>query len=242
MSDVTRSPQSAWYGLADSWRRLRYRHHGTYEDERALMLFHRDRELQLRRAVASASWLEMHRLPGVTNRVFFASKHSSALQCIYNTKQLTLAAFTYQVGGNSYLGRAAEAEVRRRLMVTAIALERYRGRHGSYPTGLQALGPELLPSPLMDFMDGQPLRYRLGSHGHFFLYSVGLNCTDNGGKVPSVGGWRDLLRHPPPLQIAADTDVVWPRPGSKEEAERLHQEEMNAYAELTQRAEWTDAD
>ncbi len=242
VSEVIRSPRSAWYTLADSWRRLRYRHHGTYEDERALMLFHRDRGLQLRRAVASTSWMEMRRLPGVTNRVFFASKYPSAMQCLYNQRQLMLASFAYQAGGNSYLGRAAEAEVRRRLMVTAIALERYRSRHGSYPTGLQALGPELLPSPLMDFMDGQPLRYRLSGDGHFVLYSVGLDGVDNGGKLPPAGRGRDWPARGNPMLIPPETDVVWPRPGSKAEVERHHQQEKNAYAELTQRAVWTSAD
>jgi len=65
---------------------------------------------------------ELRQLPGATNRVFFASKYPSAMQCIYNTKQMTLASFTYQVGDNSYLGRVAEAEVRRRLAGGEIGL------------------------------------------------------------------------------------------------------------------------
>ena len=153
-----------------------------------------------------------------------------------------LAWRAYQSGGNPYLGRAAEAEARRRLMVSAIALERYRGRHGSYPGDLQALVPELLPSPPLDFMDGKPLRYRLGSDGRFVLHSVGLDCVDNGGEMPSAGQWRDRLEGGPAMLISSDTDVVWPRPGSEAEAERGHQEEINAYAKLTERTKDTDAD
>ena len=45
----------------------------------------------------------------------------------------------FQERGVGLLGRAAEAEVRRRLVVTALALERYRGRHGRYPNSLAGL-------------------------------------------------------------------------------------------------------
>lgn len=238
MKDLIRSPRIGWYTVVDSWRRLRYRHHGTYEDERALMLYYRDRELQLRRAVQSGDWIEMRQLPGVTNLVQFASKYASSMQCLYNTRQLMLAWCAYQSGGHPYLGQAAEAEARRRLMVSAIALERYRGRYGSYPSDLQALVPEFLPRPPLDFMDGKPLRYRLSSDGHFVLYSVGLDCVDNGGKMPSAGHWQD--QGGLPMQIKSDTDVVWPRPGSEAEAERLHQEEIKAYSKLTERTEGTD--
>jgi hypothetical protein len=240
MKDVIRSPRSAWYTVADSWRRLRYRHGGTYEDERALMLYYRDRQLQLRRAAQSAEWIEMRQLPGVTNLVYFASKYPSGMVCVYNTTQLALSWRAYQSGGNPYLARAAEAEARRRLMVTALALERYRGRHRSYPADLQALVPELLPSPPLDFMDGKPLRYRLGSDGRFVLYSVGLDCADNGGEMPSAGHWPDRLAGDPSMRNPPD--VVWPRPGSEAEAERLHQEEISAYTKMTERTKDTDAD
>src|SRR5207245_60875 len=48
LNDVIHSPRSAWYGLTEYWRQLRYRRHGTYEDEKALLLHYRDRELELR--------------------------------------------------------------------------------------------------------------------------------------------------------------------------------------------------
>lgn len=51
LKQLLRSPLSAWSGLRDRWRQTRYRHQGTYEDERPLLLYHRDQELQLRRAI-----------------------------------------------------------------------------------------------------------------------------------------------------------------------------------------------
>ena len=156
-----------------------------------------------------------------------------------NTRQLMMAV---QRGGQSFLGRAAEAEARRRLLITALALERYRGRHGSYPDSLQQLVPELLQQPPVDFMDGQPLRYRPTDDGHFVLYSVGLDCTDNGGEMrrpqrrgrgfqpgldavdtyggPADRGWGS----------AQGTDLVWPRPASPTEV-LAHEQELERQAQ-----------
>jgi hypothetical protein len=149
---------------------------------------------------------------------------------------------TFAGRGQSLLSRAAETEARRRLIVTAIALERYRGRHGSYPTTLQALVPELLPKLPMDFMDGKPLRYRVTGDGHFVLYSVGLDCVDNGGKMQGSARPRDSYGDGPPFRTAADADLVWPRPASAEESEIQHQVEKKALAEQRDSLEERQAD
>lgn len=65
LNEALRFPRDAWSGLTSHWRRLRYRHQGSYEDEKALLLYYRDRELELRRAVRSRAWSEMRQLPGV---------------------------------------------------------------------------------------------------------------------------------------------------------------------------------
>ena len=190
VNQVFHSPRDAWYGLDAYWRRMRYLHHGSYEDEKALLLYHRDRERELRRAVQASNWLEMRQLPGATNKAPFQSKQPSRVQSMINMRQISLG---YLRQGYGLLGRAAETEARRRLIITAIALERYRGRHGSYPGTLQVLVPELLPKPPLDFMDGKPLRYRVTGDGHFVLYSVGLDCVDNGGRMrPSRSATRFL--------------------------------------------------
>ena len=61
----------------------------------------------------------------------------------------------------------------RRIVVTAIALERYRLRHKEYPARLSDLTPEFLSKLPIDFMDGKPLRYRPKDDGTYLLYSVG---------------------------------------------------------------------
>jgi hypothetical protein len=246
------SLRDMWYAFINRWRRVGYRHQGSYEDERALLLHYRDRELELRRAVQCASWQEMRQLPGVTNFVPFVSKNRSRVQAMLNLRQIGVA---MQRGGQSFLGRAAEAEARRRLLVTAIALERYRGRHGSYPQALEQLVPELLPQPPKDFMDGQPLRYQPAADGHFVLYSVGLDCVDNGGEMrrpgrrgrglpgeldgidafggPGGRGWGG----------AQGTDLVWPRPASSAEV-LAHEQELERQAQSVKAAaeeQWAEA-
>ncbi|MCU0789410.1 MAG: hypothetical protein MUC91_14765 [Verrucomicrobia bacterium] len=79
LGDMIRSPLNAWARLLNYRRELAYRRGGSYEDEAALLLHYRDRELELRRAVLSPSWSDMRTLPGVTNLVAFQSQHSSRL-------------------------------------------------------------------------------------------------------------------------------------------------------------------
>ena len=243
LSDVIHSPRSTWYGLTEYWRLLRYRQHGTYEDEKALLLHYRDRELELRRAVRSPTWTEMCQLPGVTNMIPFQSKYPSRMQTMMNMKQIALAGMLYAQGqGQSWLGRAADAEARRRLIVTAIALKRYHVRHGSYPNSLQELVPELLKYPPSDFVDGKPLRYCLTDDGHFVLYSVGLDCVDNGGEMPRRGPGR--FRYPGPSRSGTPqgTDLVWPRPASTADVEMFHREQIKAQAERADRDEDVQAE
>jgi hypothetical protein len=143
----------------------------------------------------------------------FQSKYQTRVVSMLDRLQMQLRIMSQ---GQSLLGLAAGAEARRRILSAAIALERYRGRHGNYPKALQELVPELLQSTPIDFMDGKPLRYRLAADGHFVLYSVGLNCVDDGGTLlrrerrESSGG----LLLPGPQQA---THLVWPRPASTAE-------------------------
>ena len=244
LQELFRSPLNAWHGFTQHWSQIWYRHHGSYEDERALLLYYRDRELQVRRALRCATWSEMRPLPGATNMVPILVP----LQAGYQTRLIsTLDRMAMQLRimsqGQGLLGLAAEAEARRRILIAAIALERYRGRHGSYPQVLQELVPELLQSTPIDFMDGKPLRYRLTADGHFVLYSVGLNCVDDGGTLlrrerrESSGG----LLLPGPRQA---THLVWPHPAStaeiqaqKEEEEKQSERERAALQERQTKAE-----
>jgi hypothetical protein len=121
--------------------------------------------------------------------------------------------------GKGLLARATEAEARRRLVVTAIALERFRLRHGAYPRLLTELAPELLKAFPADFMDGQPLRYRQTRDGHFVLYSIGLACVDHGGTLPPHKERSAIYPGIPGIAIQDEGDIVWPRAASDVEAE-----------------------
>ena len=228
------SLREIWDVLGNRRRQIRYRHRGSYEDERALLLYYRDRELEVRRAAQCKTWVEMRQLPGVTNPVPFVSKYGSRMEELLNTGLMSQA---LQRLRQNFLGRAAVAEARRRLLITAIALERYRGRHGSYPETLQQLVPELLRQPPADFMDGQLLRYQPTEDGHFVLHSVGLDCPDDGVEMrrpqrPTRGSQPgldsiDASRRPAAglgLGGAQGMDLVWPRPASPEQVLAREQE------------------
>jgi hypothetical protein len=166
-----------------------------------------------------------------------------------NMRQLALS---YQGRGVGLLGRAAEAEARRRLLVTALALERYCGRHGRYPDSLAALVPEFVKAPLMDFMDGQPLRYRLTEGGHFLLYSVGLDCVDNGDSGDErsrflrsyLPNGRGATFGPSPVDFGfpQGIDLVWPAPTSAAEIARFQEEEKHAEEARARDAEEAQAE
>lgn len=97
-------------------------------------------------------------------------------------------------------------ETRRELTLAALALELHRRKHGRHPESFSGLVPEFLPAVPVDWMDGQPLRYRLNSDGSFALWSVGDNLTDDGGDAfgPPVNMRRN--------DIWEGRDAVWPRP------------------------------
>lgn len=83
--------------------------------------------------------------------------------------------------------RAAEKFARAQASVDqarlACALERYRLAKGQYPEGLQLLVGQFIDKLPQDIIDGQALKYHRTEDGHFVLYSVGWNETDEGGKL-----------------------------------------------------------
>jgi hypothetical protein len=119
------------------------------------------------------------------------------------------------------MGRAAEAEARRRIFVTAIALKRFRLQHGRNPSSLAELTPTLLPSVPLDFMDGKELRYQRFEDDRFVLYSVGLDGTDNGGQMKTreqLSKESELASNYMPFTPFQNTDIVWPKPANEDEA------------------------
>lgn len=121
--------------------------------------------------------------------------------------------------------KAARMEAQRELVVTAIAIERFRLRHGKPPRDLSALVPEFLSKPPVDPMDGQPVRYHAREDGTFLLYSVGEDGKDDGG---------DPVPIPVPTSPTSQgyyfgngRDIVWPVPATAEEIMEMQKRETN---------------
>lgn len=65
---------------------------------------------------------------------------------------------------------------------TALALERFRLKHGKLPDALSELVPGFLKSVPFDPFDGKPLRYKKLEKGHM-VWSIGEDGTDHDGGV-----------------------------------------------------------
>lgn len=241
VKEMVRVPRYAWSMLKDLHRQVRYRQGGSYEDEVALLQFYRDRELEMRTNAACSTWRQMQPLPGVTNLSFFQSKHPSRIQSMLNLRSMSGAAMR---SGPSFLLRVAEGEMRRRLIITALALERYQRQNKDYPNTLAELQPEFIQAVPLDFSDGQPLRYRRRAEGDFVLYSIGSDGVDDGGQMPRLR--RDF---PIPDEtmipgwVKAKADIVWPRAATITEVEEFHRRQwLEQRAQLDQSeetvAEW----
>jgi hypothetical protein len=101
---------------------------------------------------------------------------------------------------------AFKALTLRQLAITAIAIKRHELRRGNLPETLDVLVPEFLRSVPRDFMDGQPLRYRLNRGGTFLLYSIGDDLQDDGGDpIPKTTQSDD------PAFRWNGRDWVWPQ-------------------------------
>jgi hypothetical protein len=86
---------------------------------------------------------------------------------------------------NSFHSQDAEL----RCAVVAVAVERYRRRHGRWPAKLDDLVPEFLPALPNDPFTGRPLHYRTTEDG-VMIWSVGVDGQDDNGRVD-----RALARH-----------------------------------------------
>jgi hypothetical protein len=82
----------------------------------------------------------------------------------------------------------------------AFALAAYRVDHGSYPKQLATLAPKYIAEVPKDFFNNDaPLLYRPDGHG-YWLYSVGPNAKDDGGKgvedcKKEDDHWDDIAVH-----------------------------------------------
>ena len=176
----------------------------------------------IRRARAEKSWLSV----------------SGEMVATYDAMQARLSAFDsflYPLSGMTMANyrRAWEnimrQETQRSLLISALALHRYQLRHGRFPPDLESLAPEFLAAVPLDFMNGQPLRYRLEPGGSFRLYSVGADGVDDGGNPAPVKAWKAYWT------IWEGRDAVWPRMATPDAARSAPD------AEVLQRVQFTDA-
>jgi len=227
-----------WKEIGRSWYEKEYWEYGHYDDARTLLHFYRDRELEARNAIRAPNWQAMRQLPGVTNKVAFRTEYPSRTSARLRLREMNRS---FQECGVGIFGDAAEAETERDILVTAIALKRHHLKYGEYPNTLQALAPEFLPAVPADFMDGQPLRYRLEGQDHFVLYSVGLDGVDNGGKLPTSGDAMKFFWPPPRETSERGTDIVWPLPADVAEVSELRRHELETEAQKAEAAADNDA-
>jgi hypothetical protein len=141
LAQMMGSPRSAVTLFHGYLGERRYTESGSLWDERALMLYYSERELEVRHAIGSPTWREMRELPGVTRVTPFRAPFIASAILATNSNepssarslQMSLIVFRDLP---ELVARAAETEARRRLVITAIAVERFRVRHGAYPKTL----------------------------------------------------------------------------------------------------------
>ena len=70
-------------------------------------------------------------------------------------------------------------------VLTALAMEVYRRKHGQWPVSLDQMVPDILPSVPRDRITGDPLRFR-AVNGQAVVYSVGQDLDDDGGVLAAA--------------------------------------------------------
>jgi len=181
----------------------------------------------VRSAQAGSSWFEItNRTERQLNELGFNKVSPEDLSGLFGSGEFNIRTFlsTSVLSLRNGINRIEGTEIVRSLAVTAIALQRFRLRHGQFPEDLAALAPELLPSIPPDPVDGKPLRYRHNPEGPWLLYSIGTDGIDDGGNsnppTPTKGFSWQLGR-----------DWVWPQAATREEIESYYRKEggQNAF-------------
>lgn len=95
---------------------------------------------------------------------------------------ISMASFSWIQGGALSVNTAIAGRDSAR---AAVAIERFRLRHGELPTSLDVLVPEFLPEVPLDPFDGKPLRYRFDA-SEYKVHSVGAHGIDLG-EIEELG-------------------------------------------------------
>lgn len=132
---------------------------------------------------------------------------------LYDRMRYLFSGMTFSIGSNT-TRKSVQIETQRRMMIAAIAIERWKLRHGKYPKSLEELTPELLAAVPVDLMNNQPLHYKLAVGGSAFVYSVGEDGRDDDGDVQPSDAKTTYRK------IWDGKDAVWPQPASAQDAEK----------------------
>ena len=108
--------------------------------------------------------------------------------------------------------------------IVAVAAERYRRDHGSWPAKIDELKPAYIKAVPTDPYDGQPLRYKRLPDGAV-VYSVGPDKRDDGGArnranhlakgTDYIFRLWDVNRHrQPPAEVLPQPGEGWAEPGA----------------------------
>lgn len=101
------------------------------------------------------------------------------------------------------------AEANLAVLRTGIALERYHLKHGSYPSALPDLVPELLPSVPTDPFDRKLLRYQRMADGSPRVWSIDADLIDEGGFPHRDRGSKgDLVWITRPIPGFTENDLL----------------------------------
>lgn len=173
----------------------------------------------LREAARQRSWLQLNKQmaahhqgyhpPTAAWRFYMQLPLVDRIPEIFSGDKVSRPAYPYP-----FFSRAFSATIQNltqhELVITALALKRYALRHGQPAVHLGVLVPDFLYTVPTDFMDGQPLRYRMKPDGAFVLYSVGANLKDDGGDFDS----ESTKNHWEETSPWSGRDWVWPHSGT----------------------------
>jgi hypothetical protein len=170
----------------------------------------------LREAVERSSWVYLkeqqaalrnnYRRPPADWRFYRSLPLHDTMSEIIGARRMELPVCPYPNFSRAWFATAKNL-TQHEMVNAAIALKRYQLRQGKLPNDLAALVPEYLDALPRDFMDGQPLRYRLKADGSFMLYSVGEDAHDDGGDTRSLESSTSQQRR----DWWSGRDWVWPQ-------------------------------
>ncbi|MDL5055556.1 ankyrin repeat domain-containing protein [Oscillatoria laete-virens NRMC-F 0139] len=118
----------------------------------------------------------------------------------------------------------ARANTFRECAQIAIAIKRYQLAHGKLPDSLAQLVPAFIPEIPTDPFNRKPLQYG-EENGGFYVYSVGPDLTDDGGKERNEKG-ETIFDYHPGRNPLTGLDIVFRVGGKRNNVEKTKNEKV----------------